>query len=71
MVKNQNNKYKNNFYKSESSGSKQSKSNDKRITKIVNFLRKARIDEIPQLFLEKRDISLIGPIPKRPELQLD
>ncbi|MFR3568591.1 MAG: exopolysaccharide biosynthesis polyprenyl glycosylphosphotransferase [Paraclostridium sordellii] len=42
---------------------------DPRITKIGKFIRKTRIDEIPQLFnILKGDMSLIGPRPERPEL---
>ena len=42
---------------------------DKRITKVGNFLRKTRLDEIPQFInLLKRDITLIGPRPERPEI---
>lgn len=43
--------------------------NDPRVTKIGTFIRKTRIDEIPQLFnILKGDMSLIGPRPERPEL---
>ncbi len=42
---------------------------DKRITPIGNILRKLRIDELPQCInLLKRDITLIGPRPERPEI---
>ncbi|UOW69353.1 sugar transferase [Paraclostridium bifermentans] len=50
-------------------GAQWAKKNDPRITKIGTFIRKTRIDEIPQLInILKGDMSLIGPRPERPEL---
>ena len=41
---------------------------DPRVTKLGNFLRKTRIDEIPQLFnVLKGEMSFIGPRPERKE----
>ncbi len=53
---------------SEENGPLWSTKNDKRITKIGNFLRKSRIDELPQLIqVINGKISLIGPRPERPD----
>jgi exopolysaccharide biosynthesis polyprenyl glycosylphosphotransferase len=42
--------------------------NDSRITKIGKFMRKTRIDELPQLInILKNDMSIVGPRPERPE----
>ena len=56
----------------EKSGPKWVSINDRRITFIGKYLRKTRIDEIPQLIcVLNGDMSLIGPRPERPELEVD
>lgn len=43
--------------------------NDDRITPVGKFIRKTRIDELPQLFnIIKGEMSFIGPRPERPEI---
>lgn len=52
----------------EKDGYQWAKKNDVRITKVGQFLRKSRIDELPQLInIIKGDMAIIGPRPERPE----
>lgn len=51
------------------SGAVWASKNDARITKIGRFIRKTRIDELPQIWnVLVGNMSLIGPRPERPEL---
>lgn len=51
---------------SEKSGAQFATSNDFRVTRVGKFIRKTRIDELPQFFnVLKGDMSLIGPRPEQ------
>ena len=56
------------YIDAEKNGHQWASKDDKRITKVGNFIRRYRIDELPQIInIIKGDMSIIGPRPERPE----
>ena len=56
----------------EKDGAVWAEKNDMRVTKFGKFLRKTRLDEIPQFInILKGEMSLIGPRPEQPEFVSD
>ena len=55
------------YIDAEMGGPQWARENDPRVTKIGRYIRKTRIDEIPQLInIIKGDMSIVGPRPERP-----
>ena len=56
----------------EADGATWAKKNDPRVTRIGRFIRKVRIDELPQAWtVLKGQMSFVGPRPERPEFVAD
>ncbi len=61
-------KFRSMFTNAEAGGAKWATKNDPRVTRWGMFMRKTRIDEIPQLWnVLKGDMGFVGPRPERPE----
>lgn len=61
-------KFRTMFTDAESKGARWATKDDPRVTRLGGFLRKTRIDEVPQLWNVLRgDMSFVGPRPERPE----
>jgi sugar transferase (PEP-CTERM system associated) len=60
-------KFRSMFENAEANGPVWAEQNDKRITRVGRWMRKWRLDEIPQMFnVLKGDMSFVGPRPERP-----
>jgi lipopolysaccharide/colanic/teichoic acid biosynthesis glycosyltransferase len=54
----------------EKTGAEWAREKDQRVTRCGKYLRKWRIDEIPQFWnVIKGEMSIVGPRPERPEFQ--
>ena len=56
------------YIDAEKNGHQWASKNDQRITKVGRFIRRTRIDELPQIInIIRGEMSFIGPRPERPE----
>ncbi len=61
-------KFRTMFENSEANGPQWTRTNDPRVTRFGKFLRKTRLDEIPQLWnIFRGEMSFVGPRPEQPE----
>lgn len=61
-------KFRSMYIDAEKNGAQWAAKNDSRVTKFGKFMRKVRIDELPQLFnIFVGHMSIVGPRPERPE----
>ncbi|MDQ2926427.1 MAG: TIGR03013 family PEP-CTERM/XrtA system glycosyltransferase [Acidobacteriota bacterium] len=61
-------KFRTMFIDAEASGAQWATKNDPRVTRVGMFMRKTRLDEIPQLWnILRGDMDFVGPRPERPE----
>lgn len=61
-------KFRSMYNDAERNGPQWSSQNDARITRVGKFLRKSRLDELPQVINVLRgEMSIVGPRPERPE----
>lgn len=61
-------KFRSMYPQAEKNGPQWAQEDDPRVTRFGKFMRKTRIDEIPQLInVFKGEMSLVGPRPERPE----
>jgi exopolysaccharide biosynthesis polyprenyl glycosylphosphotransferase len=61
-------KFRSMYQDAEKRGAQWAKERDSRITRVGNFIRLTRIDELPQIWnVFRGEMSMIGPRPERPE----